>query len=169
MGNWRSFFQLFQQQGEHPQKSPECTDDFSSFIKTQTNDLIYLMMTQFGLLDVLASNQVLTAKQVSLIRGKDLNSGQVRQLLEEITRDKISAEKKEAFLTALDQTQQKHVSNLIRGKGKRAAEYGDDWPLYYCAEVSRLIANRSKLIDLIDARNGLLDEMLSIEGINNRQ
>ena len=83
-----------------------------------------MIKTHYGLLDELVSNQVLTAQQVSLINDKDTSSGKVRQLLEEITREAISVERKEAFLNALHQTQQKHVSNLIRGSGKRAAEYG---------------------------------------------
>ena len=42
----------------------------------------------------------------------------------------LSDEKKEAVLSdGLDSTQHKHVSNFIRGKGNRAAEYGNDWPL----------------------------------------
>ena len=55
-------------------------------------------------------------------------------------------------MNALDQTQQKHASNYIRGKGERATEYGDDWPLIYCTAYSRLQTNMSKLVDLIDQR-----------------
>ena len=172
MENWISPSEQHQQQGENPQQSTESIDDFSSFLKRKNHDLIFLMATQFGLLNVLESNQVLTVKQVSFIREKDLYTSQVRLLLEEITRVTISTEKKEAFLNALDQTQHKHVDNYIRGRGKRAAEYGDDWPLLYCENgivPSRLSANKSKLVDLIDPRNGLLDEMLEVKCINNRQ
>ena len=69
------------------------------------NDLIDFMTTQFGLLEILESSNVLTSKQVSLIQDiKDSYRGQTRQLLEEITRETISVEKKEALLRALDQT-----------------------------------------------------------------
>ena len=51
----------------------------------------------------------------------------------------------------------------------RAAEYGDDWPLYYYSESTRLNANRSRITKLIDTRNGLLDEMFSAVCINDRQ
>ena len=129
--------------------------------------MISIITTQYGLLDVLVSNEVLTYGQVSLIKEKDSSSGQVIQLLEEITRQFLSEGRKEAFLNALDQTHQKHVSNYLRGKGKRAAEYGDDWPLYYGTESHSITVNNSKLIGLIDPRNGLMDEIFSAECINN--
>jgi len=144
-------------------------DEFSSFIRRNTNDLIYIIKTQFGLLDTLVSKDVLNTKQASLIEEKNMSMGRAKQLLEEITRESISDEKKELFLTAFDETQHKHVSNFIRGKGVRSAEYEDHWPLYYCNEYSRMTVNRSKLIDLVDSKNGLLDEMFSSECINNQQ
>jgi len=118
-----------------------------------------MMKTQYGLLDELVSSEVLDTKQVSLIQEKDSYIDQTRQLLEEIARKTMSDETK------------KHVSNLIRGKGERAAEYGDHWPLLHCTgrtEYGRMTANRSKLIKLIDSRNGLLDEMLSADCINDQ-
>ena len=72
-------------------------------------------------------------------------------------------------MRALDQTQQKHASNFIRGKGKHEAEYGDDWPLDCYPPSTRMNINKSRIIDLIDTRNGLLDEMLSADCINMRQ
>ena len=155
-------------QSEDHEQSSERIDEFSSFIKKEINNLILLMTTQFGLLEELESNNVLTSMQVSFIQDKDSYRGQVRKLFEEITRDTISAEKL-AFLRELDLTLQKHVSNFIRDNGERAAEYGDHWPLCYCTEFTRLATQRSKLIDLIDTRNSLLDEMLSANSINTRQ
>ena len=55
------------------------------------------MTTQFGLLEVLVSNNVLTPKQVSIVQEKDSYHGQVRQLLEEIARETISVEKRKRF------------------------------------------------------------------------
>ena len=49
-----------QDQGEDGEQSPECTDEFSSFIKREIHNLILYMTTQFGLLEVLASDNVLT-------------------------------------------------------------------------------------------------------------
>ena len=158
-----------QDQGEEQKQSSECIDAFSSFIKSEMEDLEYFLQTRYGLLEVLVCNNVLTSKQVSIIQEKDSDRSQVRQLLEEITRQTISDEKKEAFMRALDQTKQKHVSNFIRGNRKRSAEYGDDWPLLCCTEFTKLEANRSKIIDLIDTRNGLLDYMLSADCISTRR
>ena len=115
-------------QGEDHEPPSECIDEFSSFIKKEKSNLIYFMKTQYGLLEELVSNNVLTSKQVSIIQEKHSDLGQARQLLEEIARETISDEKKEAFMRALDQTKQKHASNFIRGNGKRACEYGDNWP-----------------------------------------
>ena len=53
--------------------------------------------------------------------------------------------------------------------GKRAAQYGNDWPLLYYKEFLIFSINKSKLVDLIDSRNGLLDEMLAVDCINSRQ
>ena len=78
---------------------------------------MYVITTQYGLLDALVSNNGLTYEQFSLIKRKDTYTDEVRQLLEEITRETLPEEKKSAFLNALDQSQQKHVSNYIRGKG----------------------------------------------------
>jgi len=63
------------------------------------------------------------------------------------------------------------VSNLIRGKGVRAIDYGDHWPLYYCTESRNLTADRPNLIrlGLVDPTNGLLDAMLSSDCINHQQ
>lgn len=78
--------------------------------------------------------------------------------------ESISKEKKEAFLNALDQTQQKQAANFLRGNGERVAEFGDD-----CTKSNILQTNRKKLIELTDRMNGLLDEMLTAECISNRQ
>ena len=48
-------------------------------------------------------------------------------------------------------------------------EDGEHWPLRYCAEVNRMTVNTSKLRELIDTRNGLLNEMFAVECTNNRQ
>ena len=100
-------------QGEDHEQLSECIDEFSSFIKRNIDNLIDFMTTQFGLLEVLESNNVLTSKQVSIIQDiKDSNLGQVRKLLEEMTKQSNSTEKKKAFLRGLDQSLQKHVSNI---------------------------------------------------------
>jgi Caspase recruitment domain len=157
-----------QDQDEVQEKCFKCFEKFSSFITKETDNLTYVIATEYGLLDVLVSNGGLTYEQVYLIKEKDSHISEVRQLLQEIT-TKGQEGKKEAFLNALDQTGQKHVSNYIRGKGERAAEYGDDWPLYFCTAYSTIAAKYSKLAELLDPRNGLLDEMFSANCINKRQ
>jgi len=156
------------QDGDQAQSS-ESVDEITSFIKRDMNNLMYMMKTQYGLLDELVSNNVLNTQQVSLIQEKDSCSGKTRQLLEEITRESMSDETKETLFNALDQTQQKHVSNWIRGKGERVDEYGDLWPLWYSTEWRSMTANRSNLVTLIDPRNGLLDAMLSTDCVNVQQ
>ena len=61
------------------------------------------------------------------------------------------------------------MSNLIRSKGEHSYEFGDDWPVWYRIECQTLVENHSKLIELIDPINGLLDEMFSAKCINNWQ
>ena len=121
-------------------------------------------------LDVLVSIEVLTSEQFHFVQGKNTKTDQVRQLLEEITGESLSDEKRKLFLNVVDQTQQKYVSNFIQGNGHRVAEHGDHWPLHECfTEVNRMRENRSRLSDLVDSRNGLLDEMFAAGCINSRQ
>ena len=84
-------------QGEDGEQSTECIDEFSSFIKREINNLTTFMTNPFGLLEVLASNNVLTPQQVSIIQDGQSPLDKARKLLEEITRKTMSAEKKEAF------------------------------------------------------------------------
>ena len=74
-------------------------------------------------------------------------------------------------MRALDHTKQKHVSNFIRDNGNRTDEYGDDGPLHSCrpTEWGRLFPGHSKIFDLIDIRNGLLNEMFSADCFNTQQ
>ena len=145
-------------------------DSFSSFIKEFINELTKITTTSFGLLDVIESKNVLTPGQIELIREKNAETNRTRQLFLEISSGNLSYETEEQFFIALDQTQHKHVSNFIRGKAKRKADYGDDWP-FFCdfGEQAILKRNRPKLIEFIDSENGLLDEMLAADCINIRQ
>jgi len=110
------------EQGEdQPEKhSIQVVDSFSEFIQKKMNQLRTLIDTQFGLLEPLISNDVLTCDQVTVVRQKaSYRDEAARKLLEEISKDPMSNEKKkEHFFNALDQTQQKHVSNYIRGNGQ---------------------------------------------------
>ena len=160
--------------GESQDQSSDSLDVYSSFLKSEINVLGNIILTQFGFLDILVSERVLTSKQVSLFQFQAtcIEVMQIGPLLREITRDwtqSISEDEKAKFLNALDRTQQKHASNWIRGKGEHAAEYGDDWPLYLCTEKDRINAKKWELIELIDSRKGLLDEMFSREALNLRQ
>ena len=96
---------------------------------------------------------------------------EILELVKELTADaQHLAQKKELFLGALTQAHNKHVSNFIRGNGKRAAEFGDEWPLRNCGpEMERLRDYRDRFIDLVDSSNGLLDIMFATKCINDSQ
>jgi len=145
-----------QDQGENQEQSSESVREFSSFIKRKADDLVYLMTTQFGLLDTLVSNNVLSSKQVALVQEKNTSTSEVRQLLKG---NQFQKKGRMHFLIHL--TKQRHVSTLIRGTGQRAAEYGEHWPLYLCTEYNGINVNRSTLLELMDSTNSLFDDIFS--------
>ena len=58
---------------------------------------------------------------------------------------------------------------MLRGRRYRVAEYGDEWPLLLNTALYKKMAEcRSKIIDLMDPRNGLLDAMFSAGCLNRR-
>ena len=83
-------------QDQDQEQSSVCFDEFSLFIRSKTNDLIYIITTD-GLLDVLVSNEVLTYEQVSLINEKGSHADKVRELLGDITGKTLPAEKRKSF------------------------------------------------------------------------
>jgi len=171
----RSFIKELQEQesGERHsalEQSDKNKDEISSNIEQFINELERIMDIQYRLFDRITSTNILSNDQITRIKEKDTNRQKVRQFLEEVIKEPFSDEKKTKFFEALDQTQQQHVSNFIRGKGQRVTEYKDDWPLLYCfTELQSMDTNKSSFIDLVDAKNGLLDELLTVGCIDHRK
>lgn len=140
--------------------------DRTAVIRKLSNDLIDTVDVHHGLIDLLFSRSVLTNRQIENIKSRPTDFGRVKELLDCVAR--LDADKQEMFLVTLEKTQQRHVSNFIRMNGRRSAT--DDWPLTQSRrEVETLDRLKSKLIELIDPRNGLLQELFSVGCINSRQ
>jgi hypothetical protein len=83
--------------------------------------------------------------------------------------NKLSLQQQEQFLLALENTQQSHVTNYLRNGGSVPALYTENWPLFVDNQWKRVEENLWRLKELIDTRNGLLDELLSVQLVNNQQ
>jgi hypothetical protein len=81
----------------------------------------------------------------------------------------IPDEQQEQFLVALNNNQQAHVSEYIRVNGKLSELNKERWPLPLCHERDVLDKKRNQLMELIDMKCGLLDELFSVGFINSRQ
>lgn len=113
----------------------------------------------YGLLDLLRSMGVLNGEQIEIIQSNPITESRIWKMLDYII--KTSFEHQELFMTALERTQQKHVVNYIRLNGQRPTDNTDEWPINIGSEEAKIIDRQwSKLVELIDSRNGLLDEML---------
>lgn len=121
-------------------------------------DVLIFIIDIECLLDELRSSHIITYQQIELIQCKVPVCCQVAQLLDDVIA--MPPETREGFLTALEKTGQKHVSNYIRANGTRTTEYADDWPLFVTERMKEIDSNRSQLVDLVDCRNGLLDDMM---------
>jgi hypothetical protein len=122
---------------------------------------------QHGLLDELRALDVITHQQFDEIRSQRTVSGRVNQLLNIVVQ--MPDAQQEQFLTALQNTQQIHVSELIRGKGNANTLNRDMWPVRCCMEWRTVNKNWVKLVELIDLKCGLLEELLSEGCITHRQ
>lgn len=130
-------------------------------MKGLRKQLVDIIEIQCGLLDILHSMGVLTYRQIEDITCKPTPGSQVRHLLE------LSEIQSKRFLVALEMNQQTHVVNFIRDNGVEQQRSGTvDWPLRMSKIYPDIERNWSKLIELLDCRNGLLDEMLSTDCIN---
>ena len=118
MGILTSIFKRWNQRTEASQ--------IADNIKTQQYFLSLTMLVDYGLLDKLISLELLTIEQWELIRSKPTETNKIIQLLDEVI--KMSDEQQQQFLTALDETQQTHITNYIRANGQWTQQYGDDWP-----------------------------------------
>jgi hypothetical protein len=80
---------------------------------------------------------------------------------------KLTPDKQDKFLIALDNNNQKHIANYIRANGDRS-KAAANWPLLKSYEIKKWDYNRSNIVNFLGARNGLLGEMLAAGCINNR-
>jgi Caspase recruitment domain len=137
-------------------------DEFVGRIEHHRNNLLDMIDIDNGLLDAMVSTGVLTHRQVTFIRDQRTMYDRIDKTLGELISLCITRRHMQMFLAALDRTRHRHVSNFLRGNGNRTADHADEWPLIYCSNIIRKIdMHRSKLIELIDSRCGLLDELLS--------
>jgi len=148
----------------------ETVADFKTTLQQLKPHLCEMIETNHGLLDALVTKQILVYREASDVRNLTLRTEQISQLIEQVANQINSTKHIKKFLKELDNTQHKHVSNYIRGKGKRLAGCGDDWPLcLYESVFSYVKASYTKFLEVVDAENGLLDEMKALSCINSRQ
>jgi len=133
-------------------------------IKTLRNKLPIIDIN-FGLLDELRTLQILTSEQREVTNSKQTISTRVGQLLDNVI--SLSNEQLEQFVKALELTNQKHVVNYIQSNGVRV-NTNEDWPVYYTQLIEVSDKIYSTLVEVIDSRNGLLDELASTGCLNNQ-
>jgi hypothetical protein len=133
-------------------------------IRRVRTDLAIIVDTDFGLVDKLWSEELLTYEQYEMVGLESkLNRGEkVGRLLDYVIQ--TSLEMQEQFLVALRSCQQSHVVNYILEVADGSST--DDWPVYnskYGAAIRRVSPELKKLIHW---RCGLLDELLEEKCIN---
>jgi hypothetical protein len=82
---------------------------------------------------------------------------------------KIENVHQEQFLTALNNNQLAHISEYIRANGNLSDLNQERWPLYQCDEMRTIEKNWTKLLERIDLKCGLLDELFAVGFLNERQ
>jgi len=134
-------------------------------IKTLRNKLLPIIDINFDQLDELRTLQILTSEQREVTNSKQTISTRVGQLLDNVI--SLSNEQLEQFVKALELTNQKHVVNYIQSNGVRV-NTNEDWPVYYTQLIEVSDKIYSTLVEVIDSRNGLLDELISTGCLNNQ-
>jgi hypothetical protein len=109
----------------------------SETIQRMRTVLTSIVDIQHGLLDELRALDVITHQQFDEIRSQRTPSSRVDQLLNIVVQ--MSDAQQEQFLTALQNNQQVHVSELIRAKGNRRVSNRGMRPALCCSEWRRLI------------------------------
>lgn len=144
-------------------------DELSRKLDSLRSHLTHLIDANNGLLDKLREKKILTREQFDVLQRKSSSpSEQVYELLSHVF--STSFDGQEQFLLCLEESGQKHVSSYIREDGHcEQAKAREDWPLLHSPEYERIERNWGKLTDSIDTDNGLLDELLSVRGINRSQ
>ena len=119
-----------------------------------------------GLLSMIISKDILTREQIGLIKTQLTNEDQIDQLLDFVI--DLPYQQQKQFLLALYKSQQTHVNNFIVSNGHRPTSHGPtgNWPLFLSDERELILRQWTKMSELIDPVNGLLEELLSVGCIN---
>jgi hypothetical protein len=128
--------------------------------------LMHVIDLRNGLIDVLRNKGVLSVEQVEVIRSRPTETSEISLLLDYAV--SLSGAGRKECLDALNETRQTHVANYLRARGSREATHGDDWPVLHDKSWEAVGQNWHRLIELVDTRCGLLDELLSVGCINDR-
>jgi len=140
-------------------------DDVTPTAQKYIAQLSEFIEVQYGLPDELRSKGWLSVEQFENIRSIRTMTSAARLLLNLLS-DR-SHQEQEIFLEALNATHQKHVVNFIRRGGQRAS---DDWSLWADEQIKSKINNSWRmLVEIIDTRTGLLDELVIKKCISWRQ
>jgi len=139
----------------------------SELLSVYRENLLQIIDTKNSLLSKLVSNGYLSRERYDAIESKPTEKESIELLIDTITGGYASDDLSK-LLTALDEAQQKHVANFIRGLGVHRPEFGDDWPLER-PQIRVLYENLDKLIDLIDLRHGLMESMYGADCFNSSQ
>lgn len=138
--------------------------DFAGVVSAQRTSLSEIIDIEFGLLRELLALHVLNYQQVEIIQHEKVPTRQVNKLLDYVTN--FSKAKQKNFLLALYRTGQIHVNNFIMANGHRTPRARENWPLLADHKKGIICTKLPELTRTIDTENGLLDEMLSNECIN---
>jgi hypothetical protein len=136
------------------------TGQLSAKLARCSDELRIMIDINHGLLNELRGISVLSRDQIEDVRRKPSESSEVSQLLDYVI--KSSCDQQKRFLVALYKTGQQHVNNYILANGQRSETDIENWPLMDTSEFLPFYRHQAKLVNLIDPKNGLLDEMLSI-------
>jgi len=140
------------------------------FVKENIDKLAQIITTEFGLTyRLISGDKSMSSRTMADVERHFAYDDKATSLLYKICGRLDSKLHLQALFDALDLTHHRHVTNFIRGKGQRSADFGDNWPLRWCeAEELSFQNNRFNLAELIDSKNGLLNEMLALDCINDR-
>lgn len=144
----------------------------SGVLVARFNDLKHMIEPDSQLFGELRAKSVLTPDEIDTVRrtGNSVN-GEVGKILDYIIGKSAKSEDAgQSFLECLREACQGHVANYIRHHvGAPDAVYSEDeWPLYD-SNVSALETNWTTLVDLLDTRSGLLDDLFSHGAISREQ
>jgi hypothetical protein len=143
--------------------SSNITEPVAAKIHRLRQQLLQIIDVDYGLLQELSALGVLDHWQIEVIRSKVTTDNKINELLNIIVSSSNAQQKK--FLLALFNTSQTHVNNFILADGDLTTidpAESEIWPLRFTSMFNVLNKNVSRLIDLIDTKLGLLEEMLSV-------